>query len=158
MPKGQKKTPTFTGVYSRTSVRHWLHRRGGYNGVMPTEPTIPARKRRWWQFGLRALLAAMLVVGVGLGLFVRWWTAPFVIDHARYDNGAVWLHHLARRDLTGRISTIEATWYYSNGQKANESSKAFWSPDGKPVTWAESFRHQRADNGDGTFIYRDKQP
>jgi hypothetical protein len=111
-------------------------------------------KPRRWQFSLRMMLAAMLVIGIGLGLFVRWRLAP-IVEREYRANGRLLAEYWWRRDWRGGRHFIRSASYYSNGAKASESSGSgaieCWSPDGAPVAWQEQARHWHYDNGDGTF-------
>jgi hypothetical protein len=115
---------------------------------MMTEGGKPKR----WQFSLRWLLAATLVIGVGLGLFARWWTAPYA-ERIYFPNGALRYERSLRRDWRGRISLVKATAYYSTGQTAIEKAPGgygkFWSPQGEPVSFHQADHYWHLDKGDG---------
>lgn len=120
-------------------------------------------KRRWLQFSLKGLMVAVLVVGAGLGLFVRWWTAPIVV-RLYHRNGTISTEIWERRNRRGGTEQVTEIWYYSNGQKSVElwhygTRARMWSPTGEPVIdKVDGEKYRLADNGDGTFRKPDNQP
>jgi hypothetical protein len=128
-------------------------------------------EKRWrWRFSLRGLLAAMVVVGVGLGLLM-WWRAP-IVERQYHKNGVVAKEVCRVRDWRGRQRLLKTVSYYSNGKIAFKSEEgktlagwdwidSYWLPDGtkltvmhmeygtiEPSPWKVA---QHSDNGDGTF-------
>jgi hypothetical protein len=114
-------------------------------------------KAKWrWQFGLRSLPAATLMVGVGLGLFAHWWTTPVVDKFWAHRNGVVGYEEWSQRDWRGRLRTVKTIGRYSTGRKLAESKGfeehlTWWLPDGTAATAEHAVDFLLRDNGDGTF-------
>jgi hypothetical protein len=89
-----------------------------------------------WRFGLRTLFVVMVIVGIGLGLFARWWFTPMVLYRS---GGEAWY----QRDSRGRLRHLRTVEYYSSGKKWLEygpgrTNLKVWAPDGTLVSEDEA--------------------
>ena len=103
-----------------------------------------------FRFTLRALLIAVLILGVAIAMLLRWWTQPYAITGS-YPSGTRAWEQWERRTVTGQIEHIKTVRFYRNGRKSYELSngiKHYWSPNGRAIIEKEWYSHFLAEGGE----------
>ena len=76
----------------------------------------------------------MTVVAAGIGLTIRWWTAPYAMT-GTYSNGIRAWEQWECRTVMMRIEHFKTVRYYPNGQTMMiadfDQDMQFWTPQGK---------------------------
>jgi hypothetical protein len=102
-----------------------------------------------FQYGLRTLLLAFVVLSAVIAITIQWWTKPYVLT-GTYPNGIRAWEQWNRRTLDWRLERIATIRYYRNGQQSYEyrlstDQALFWTPDGKPTSSEEFWNHFTAE-------------